>query len=181
MKVNIALLILFTVASSFSLRESSPVVVRVCSEEVRLYNLIMDYREAYHLPVIPLSKALTYVAQEHCNDVSPDVKSMVPGKCGISNMAASAKWTDATMWDKPNEIAGYTGKGFEISYSSCCLAKADKALTRWKGSQYHNEIILNQGYWKKKQWNAIGIGVKNGFIAIWFGEQIEKEDLLVLN
>ena len=36
------------------------------------------------------------------------------------------------------------------------------------------EVILNQGIWKNLNWNAIGVGILNGYAVIWFGEEFDS-------
>jgi uncharacterized protein YkwD len=175
MKSNLVLLLVFVMSTSFAPPYNSSAVIKVYSEEVKLYNLIMDYRKAYNLPVIPLSRSLTFVAQEHCRDAAPVTNVAPEGKCRVNSVAASAKWSDNTMWGKPKELTNYPSNGYELAYSSCCAVKAEKVINRWTSSSYHNEIILNQGYWKKCKWNAIGIGIQNGYATVWFGEVADNE------
>ena len=54
--------IMMNTYSSVAAQEPTP-------DEKQLYNLLMAYRKANGLPLIPLSKALTKVAQTHANDL----------------------------------------------------------------------------------------------------------------
>ena len=164
--------------------------VKITAEELKLYNLIMDYRKSQNLEVIPLSKSLTYVAQTHCRDLSenkPDIKK----NCNAHSWSDKGKWSACcytsdhkkakSMWDKPRELTSYNDNGFEIAFGSSdplykgYIANADQALKSWKESTGHNNVIVNKGAWKSVKWNAIGIGIYNGFATVWFGESIDIE------
>jgi hypothetical protein len=45
-------------------------------------------------------------------------------------------------------------------------------LSLWKGSQYHNDAILNKGIYKTK-WNAIGVAIYKNYSVVWFGHEID--------
>ena len=162
--------------------------VKIGTEELKLYQLIMDYRKANNLATIPLSKSLTYVAQQHCLDLvnnRPD-----SGICNMHSWSARGSWTaccytpdhlQATcMWKKPAELTTYTGDGFEIACTSGMgngLAEmtAAKGLESWKKSEGHNNVILNKSVWKDMKWNAIGIGIYKGYAMVWFGQAADAE------
>ena len=42
--------------------------------------------------------------------------------------------------------------------------------SKWKKSTGHNQVIVNEGIWKKIMWNAIGIGIYKEYAVVWFGE-----------
>jgi len=151
-------------------------------EEKKLYSLLMDYRKEKGLPIIPLSQSLTFVAQTHAkdlNDTHPDVfpcnmlswSSKGPGiLCCYTSDHAKAE----CMWSKPKELTSYTGNGFEISYGSFgSMATALGAIGGWKKSARHNAVIINQGVWKEP-WNAIGLGIYQGYAVVWFGNEKDK-------
>ena len=81
------------------------------------------------------------------------------------------------MWDKPREIAGYEGDGFEIAYWSSDDATALEGLELWKKSPGHNPVIVNSGIWEKHPWSAIGIGVSGKYAVVWFGEKPDKSKI----
>ncbi len=164
---------IFTLIGSISAQNLS-------SEEQKLYDLIMAYRKEKGLPVIPISKSLTKVAQTHVRDLAdnrPDV-----GKCGPHSWSNKGVWSAccytpdhleaSCMWSKPEEIAGYWGAGYEIAFKSTRTANAETALMGWKLSPGHHALIINQGNWRQK-WNAIGIGMYKGYAVAWFGREAE--------
>jgi hypothetical protein len=171
-----------------------PVTPDTCisTEEQKLYNLIMEYRKKNKLPVIPLSRSLTYVAQQHCKDLQnnkPDLDS----KCNAHSWSAKGKWSAccytsdhkkaACMWDKPKELTSYTDTGFEIAAGSSkpeygggtFVMTAEEALKLWQGSVHHNDVIMNKEMWKDYKWNAIGIGIYKSFSVVWFGASPDTE------
>jgi uncharacterized protein YkwD len=154
---------------------------QLSGEEKKLYDLIMTYRKEKKLPAIPLSRALTFVAQTHAKDLvdnHPD-----KDKCNLHSWSAKGKWkkccyTDdhanaECMWSKPRELTSYQGNGFEISYWSSSDALADGALNSWKKSNGHNPVIVNSGIWKDA-WKAIGIGIQGSYALVWFGNEVDK-------
>jgi hypothetical protein len=182
----LSLLLLLIFSTSFKTDSNIPAVVKIYGEEVKLYNMIMEYRKAHFLPVIPLSKSLTYVAQEHCKDLSANnSNTYMAGTCNMHSWSESSKWGSCCytpdhrfakcMWDKPKEMTHYEDSGYEISFGTSSLANATMALQSWQGSAAHNQVILNEGMWKNANWNAIGIGIRNGFATVWFGQSIDKE------
>lgn len=79
------------------------------------------------------------------------------------------------MWDKPKEIAGYPGNGYEIAYYSSSGANAQEALAGWKVSEGHNPLLVNTGIWKDVNWKAVGIGIDDSYGVVWFGEVTDEE------
>jgi hypothetical protein len=162
----------------------------ITEEELKLYQLIMDYRKSEGLPEIPLSKSLTYVAQVHCRDLAdnkPDLKS----GCNAHSWSDKGEWTACCytrdhkqaecMWNKPKELTNYPGYGFEIAGGSSdprykgFVMTAQYALESWQKSYHHNNVILNKDIWADSEWKAIGIGIYKGFTTVWFGKEEDPE------
>ncbi len=163
--------------------------VCLSAEEVELYNLVNVYRKQYGLPAIPLSRSLTYVAQQHSKDLTnnnPDRDN----RCNLHSWSSKGDWTPCCytrdhaqakcMWNKPSEMTNYKGTGYEISAWSSFGSKGhitpSSALEIWKKSKPHNEVILNKGIWKRHGWKSIGIGIYKGYANIWFGDQHDVEE-----
>lgn len=85
------------------------------------------------------------------------------------------------MWDKPKEIAGYTGAGYEIAYYSSRGATAYEGLDGWKKSPSHNPLIINEGMWNKVTWKGIGVGFHGEYGVVWFGEVSDSTAISVCN
>jgi hypothetical protein len=45
------------------------------------------------------------------------------------------------------------------------------ALTQWKTSPAHNDVIQNKGMWERLKWKAMGASVDGGHAVLWFGEE----------
>ncbi len=192
MKLYFLFITIIILSTSFSLpiSKSDVASTSLSVEELKLYNMIMEYRKSKNLPKIHLSKSLTFVAQEHCRDLvenKPDLKS----ECNTHSWSDKGKWSSccytsdhnkaSCMWDKPRELTSYKGDGFEIACGSSdpkygkFVMTADYALESWKKSVHHNNVIINEAIWKSSKWNAIGIGIKDGFAIVWFGKVLDEE------
>jgi len=164
--------------------------VKISKEEIKLYNMINSYRKSKRLQPIPLSKSLTYVAQQHCKDLTVNKPDLKKG-CNAHSWSENAKWTSccytidhkeaSCMWDKPKEMTNYEAYGFEIACGSSepiykdFVMTANYALESWKTSYHHNNVIVNKDVWKEFEWKAIGIGIYEGFASVWVGTSVDKE------
>lgn len=179
MKVNLATFSLFFFLTGLNLY-SQPCIT---PEERKLYDLLMQYRKARKLPSIPVSAKLTQVAKAHVQDLMKNYKDN--GKCNYHSWSEKGNWspccyTDdhaqaACMWNKPKEIAGYEGSGFEIAYWSSAGVNAKTSLSGWQGSAGHNAVIINSGIWKDMKWKAIGIGLDGEYSVVWFGAEEDNQ------
>lgn len=168
-----------------------PVIMRMgvtigspTTDEQTLARLINDYRQANGLGRVPLSRSLTQVAQLHVKDLvenRPDSGTDARGMaCNMHSWSNKGIWTPVCytsdhkyasgMWDKPREITNnvYNSSGYEISYWSSVGATPQAALDGWKSSAGHNQVILQKNGWPT--WRAIGVGMRDGYAVVWFGE-----------
>jgi hypothetical protein len=176
--IVICLLLMF----GFTAERKVAVSKNIClnKEEQKLYEVMMAYRKSNGLPAIPISEKLTKVAQTHAKDLMDNYKFDPNAKCNPHSWSKKGKWTSCCytsdhkqakcMWDKPKEISGYAGNGFEIAYYSSKGATAEEGLAGWKKSPGHNPLIVNEGIWKQVTWKAIGIGFYGEYGIVWFGE-----------
>ena len=158
-------------------------------EEKKLYDLIMDYRKSKKLKPIPFSSKLTQVAQAHVRDLAANFDYDNKNNCNPHSWSNKGSWTACCytpdhkyakcMWDKPREIGGYTGDGFEIAYFSSAGATAADGLEGWKKSPGHNPLLVNSGMWSKVEWKAIGMGVYQNYAVVWFGEVLDQSEKIV--
>jgi hypothetical protein len=154
------------------------------SEEELLYALIMDYRRANDLPAIPVSEKLTQVAKVHALDLTTNYIFDPNDKCNPHSWSEKGNWAPCCytgdhskakcMWDKPGEIAGYKGNGYEIVYYSSAGANAKEGLDGWKISPGHNPLLINTGIWKTVEWKAIGIAIYKEYGIVWFGDVADE-------
>lgn len=179
-------LILFVSLVVQALPSAPPLpLAEVCinPEEKKLYDLIMEYRKSKGLPAIPLSAKLTLVAQTHARDLAENYRLDRSGKCNLHSWSKKGNWSPCCytsdhkraecMWNKPQEIAAYESAGYEIAFYSSSGATAEEGLNEWKKSPGHNPVIINEGTWKKVQWQAIGLAIYEGYGLVWFGEKTD--------
>lgn len=164
-------------------------VPEVClsKEEQKLYELMMDYRKSKGLASIPISAKLTLVAQTHAKDLVNNYKFDPDKSCNPHSWSKKGKWSACCytsdhkqakcMWEKPKEIAGYEGYGYEIAYYSSNGATAEEGLAGWKKSQGHNPLIINDGIWRKVNWKGVGIGFYGEYGIVWFGEVADDSEV----
>ncbi|MBL6949642.1 MAG: hypothetical protein ISR57_03260 [Bacteroidales bacterium] len=162
------------------IEQVSEVPANFCISEMewKLYRMISQYRHQYDLPPIPLSKSLCYVANTHVKDLffhHPDVEP-----CNFHSWSDKGPWEpscypgdeaeETTVWNKPAELTGYPGKGFEIVYWENNAVVIDSVIAFWKSFDYFNGFLMNTGKWEGNEWKAIGIGICQNYAATWFGE-----------
>lgn len=143
------------------------------SEEAELHQLVNQYRVQNGLPPIPISPSLTLVANRHVRDLEENIGQLTHGwsNCPYS-YSDSSTWP--CMWEAPQRFGTpYPGYGYENAHGGTggYKASAESALRSWQSSNPHNEVILNQGIWQNKEWNALGIGIYQGYAVLWFGEE----------
>lgn len=186
MKVVIGVFLL-VLLQGFTVKPTHTPDVCLSAEEMKLYNLIMEYRKSKGLKPIPLSKKLTQVAQAHAHDLVANYHFDQSNTCNPHSWSDKGSWTPCCytndhkqakcMWDKPREISGYTGNGFEIAYFSSSGANAQEGIDGWKVSPGHNPLLINSGMWSSVTWKAIGIGIYGEYGLVWFGEVQDEESL----
>ncbi len=155
----------------------------ISNNELKLYNQINDYRKALNLPKIPLSRSLSYVAQQHVTDLlknKPDTNA-----CSFHSWSDKGKWTACCykggikdkkcMQEKPRELTGYPGKGYEIVYWENKEATADNAFDQWRTVTASRSLITNLKEWEDFAWKAMGVAIEKNFAILWFGEETDTE------
>ena len=161
-----------------TLLEAGPSAVELTGEELRLYELIMEYRQDQGLPPIPLSRSLTFLAQVHARDTA---RTNFPAGCNRHSWSDDGPWSGGCytsdhanaelMWEKPRELTDYPGSGFEISHYHSGGATPMSSLSGWQSSPGHDRVIRNAGQWSQHPWNAIGIGIYRTEAHVWFGRE----------
>jgi len=155
-------------------------------EEVKLGNLINQYRAEKGLKPIAFSRSLTQVAQAHVRDLYDN--RPVTEKCNLHSWSDKGNWTPVCytddhknaqgMWNKPREITGglYTSYGYEIAYWHSAQATAEEAFDRWKSSSSgHNAVMIEDSIWKGMNWQAMGIGIYQNYAVVWFGQPADPQ------
>jgi uncharacterized protein YkwD len=166
---------LFTSFTQVNPSEENPACLS--AEEIKLYNLINQYRKSKKLPSIPLSASLTLVAKAHVQDLMDNKPN--EGNCNAHSWSKNGKWTSCCytpdhkeskcMWNKPRELSSYQGDGFEIAYWSSGSIIPENALKSWQGSKGHNSVLINDNPWKSFKWQAVGIAIYKNYTCVWFG------------
>ncbi len=194
--LSLIVVLLFSFNANDVIDTSDSLVVQISQEERELYELIMEYRDLKGLERIPLSSSLTFVAQTHCKDLvenKPDKNQ----RCNAHSWSSEGNWTPCCytadhrqaecMWFKPRELTSYEGVGYEIAVGVIDDSNPDyrispeEALKSWQGSFSHNEVVINKGTWKNKEWKAIGVGIYKGVSTVWFGHEIDEAGSPVLS
>ena len=165
------------------------------AEEAKLASLINAYRGSHGLPAVPLSRSLSTVAQWHVRDLqwhNPNSGMDSRGQaCNMHSWSNEGHWTPVCytsdhayasgMWLKPTEITRgiYTSYGFEIAAGGRgWTATAEGALTLWTKSSAHNAVILEEGVWAGYNWPAMGIGIYEGYVVVWFARMSDPAGII---
>ena len=178
--VMLSFLVLMIFPESGSTVAPSTEDICLTDEEKLLYSMIMEYRRENNLPSIPISSKLTKVAKVHAVDLATNYDFSPNNECNPHSWSKKGNWTSCCytsdhkrancMWDKPREIAGYAGSGYEIAYYSSAGASAREGLDGWKVSPGHNPLLINSGIWKSLQWRAMGVAIYKEYGLVWFGD-----------
>ena len=175
--------LLLSLLGAFSLTKQKPAddsLKNYCVSQTdkKLYDMLMAYRKTLRLEPIPLSKSLSYVAFSHTMDLSLNRPDQKP--CNLHSWSNKGSWKPccytsdhkkaACMWDKPNEIAGFAGDGFEIAAYYSSKETPEMAISQWKGSPGHNAVMANKGMWAGKKWQSVGVSIYGNYAVMWFSE-----------
>jgi len=154
--------------------------------EYRLYGMINEYRAQLSLPPVSLSAKLCVVARTHARDLAENLP--YDERCNLHSWSANGSWTPCCyeedheqapcMWNKPAELTGYRGKGYEIAYWNDFFYEDPDdivvdALNAWKKSRGHQTVIINRDMWRELEWKAMGVSVYKGYVLVWFGTEAE--------
>ncbi|MCK4493129.1 MAG: DUF4214 domain-containing protein [Methylococcales bacterium] len=143
------------------------------AEELTLHKLVNEYRVEKGLPAIALSPALSIVANRHVQDLDKNLKKLEHGWSDCRYDSQDSATFDC-MWKAPQRLGtSYKGNGYENAAFSSDM-NAVNALTIWKNSRAHNDVILNQSVWKQLKWKSLGVGIYNGYAVLWFGDHIDS-------
>ena len=179
----IGLFCLFVSPTLFAQQVTVPEQVCINGFEQQLYALIDSYRSENEAHTIKISKKLTFVAKLHARDLYHN--RIDKDSCSMQSWSDQGFWNaccfnerdnskQACMWDKPKEITGYAGKGYEVIYNGGSEPK--RIMELWKGSSFYSDILKNAGRYADKDWAAIGIGQYKNVTVVWFGEEEDEEN-----
>jgi uncharacterized protein YkwD len=174
-------------------QEPDPQPVGTClsADEVRLTQLVNDYRATNGLAAVPVSKSLTQVGQAHVRDLHHYQPHAQPD-CNLHSWSAQGHWNPVCytanhanasgMWNKPREVTGglYSANGYENAYQTSGQVNADTAFANWISHAAHNDLILERGVWAGRAWPAMGVGIYEGYAVLWFGDGADPQGTVSL-
>lgn len=178
-------LLLIILTSFFSqvtvLNAQLTTVESICldEQELRLANLINNFRLQNDLPAIPLSKSLSFVAKTHAYDLQ--LNKQDTSICNAHSWSNKGKWkaccynnyinSSNCMWDKPKELTAYTYRGYEIVFSEEGIVLVDSVFRLIKTSPEASNLLLGMDSHSDKKWLALGVGVSENYVSIWLGQR----------
>jgi len=155
----------------------------ISADEYQLYQLVNDYRKAFALPPIALSKSLSFVANLHARDLAANYKTDT--LCNMHSWSDKGRWKPIcfpkeqskknNVWLKAKEISGYPSEAYELTYWSNVKSTAREILSFWRENKAASDRLLNRDDWEKKNWKAMGVAIQNGYAVLWLGDAIDYE------
>lgn len=142
----------------------------VSKPEQELFRMINDYRSQNNLPPVPMSAALSLVANRHLIDLEKNIKSITHSWSNCPyDIKEQNTWN--CVFNAPQRLnTDYAGRGYENLYRSATqTATAPLALDAWKKSPLHNSLILNLSFFKDDVYDACGIAIRGNYAALWMG------------
>ena len=157
--------------------------------EAELARQINEYRATKGLPAIPVTKSMTLVAQQHAWDSTNNSNAWPAAPAGkecnmhswsgnVNPALQEGTWTAncytddhanmAGMHNKPRQIAGFPGDGYENSHWASSGVTPTGSLTGWKNSPGHNAVITEQNGWGP--FLALGVGMNGNYAHMWVAE-----------
>lgn len=171
-----------------AVKPSVPADFCIGSDALILYNMINDFRRTNKLPVIPLSRSMCYVALMHISDLRAG--NALDNGCGLHSWSDKGNWRPCCytkdparsecMSNKPKELTGYPGTGYEVVYWGEETATPLAAIETWRSTGLTKNVFLNIDKWKTKQWKAIGVAIEGGFAIVWLGDKTDTPGNLAL-
>lgn len=158
--------------------------LEVCfsEEEVTLANHINRFRQRNDLETLKLSPALSYVADVHVKDLYLNFNPY--GVCNLHFWSDRGRWKPCCpageteelkcMYDKPYELTGYKGKGFELVFYQNSPVSPDGVFEYWRTDSAFMQMVLEKGRFDDKKWNAMGVALFEGYASVWLGERADN-------
>lgn len=149
-------------------------------EEIRLFNLVNEYRVSQGKTRLAYSDSLSYVAETHSIDLFFNFKEDNP--CSLHTWSYSKRWSGGCIpegknnkWDimysKPKELLGMDVIGYEIAvmnFPTKWEMRPQDALKWWLKSIPHKKVILEDGW--SKPFTKMGVSIYKNVSTIWFAE-----------
>ena len=126
--------------------------------------MVNEYRESNGLEAVPANSCLCQTCDEKTDQLR-------------QGLTQEHDWADCKLlqdWEcvrnKPNEICGYSGKGYE-NYAWSQMGETPKnAFRQWKNSPGHNALMLNQKHWASKQFKGMGASFDGEYAVMLMGD-----------
>lgn len=188
-RILIGILFLFSFLGMYAQDETKAKQVKdtgqagfcITSDAMILFNMINDYRRTNNLPLIPLSRSLSYVAMVHASDLQEN--NAAASDCGLHSWSDKGNWKPccyardhsqaSCMSNKPKELTGYPGSGYEIAYWDEEKATPSGAMELWKSTVVSKNVFLNRDKWQSKKWKAMGVALLDGYAIVWLGDKAD--------
>ncbi|HOI31780.1 MAG: SPOR domain-containing protein [Bacteroidales bacterium] len=181
MKSILLIILLFLFAPGLFAQEFRADQVCLSQAELKLAEHINAFRKENRKPVLPLSAALSFVAQTHVKDLQenhPDTSI-----CLTASWSDKGNWTaccynkylvnQECMWGKPKELTSYPFRGYELSYFQEEVISVDSIFSLWLKNEETRDMLLTTGLQSTKRWETMGIGMSDNYVSVWFGQRAD--------
>jgi len=150
--------------------------IGTCNE---LETEINNERARYGLGPLKCDHNMRWVANKHVEnqlDNGYSDGSDLPNGCNghswfgaVGCCFSEDRATWPCMWNKPLELSKWDDRdGYEISAWSSAAIKPSGAMSTWRGSSGHHDVILTQGIWTDLQ--TVGCGWQKTVAHCWFAK-----------
>lgn len=156
-------------------------------QEMKLVELINRFRAENKQPSIGLSRSLSFVAKTHVNDLQMNKQDT--SICNAHSWSNKGNWkaccfnnyvnSNDCMWDKPKELTPYNFRGYEMVYSEEGIVDVDSVFRLWRTTEEAADMLLTKNLHSDKKWLALGVGVSENYVSIWFGQRTDPTDKLI--
>ncbi len=188
-KRKLFLLLIFFIISITSLQSQLTSVESFCldDQELQLAALINNFRVQNDLPPIALSRSLSYVAKTHVYDLQ--LNKQDTSICNAHSWSNKGKWKSCCfnsyvvnnncMWDKPKELTPYIYRGYEMVFNEEGIVQVDSVFYLWKTAYEAVDMLLSRNQHSDKKWLAMGVGVSENYVSVWFGQRPDPTEKLI--
>ena len=80
------------------------------------------------------------------------------------------------MWDKPKELTSYNFRGYELVFSEEGIIDADSVFNLLRTTADAANMILCRDLHSDKNWLAMGVGISENYVSIWFGQRKDSAE-----
>lgn len=83
------------------------------------------------------------------------------------------------MWDKPKELTPYIYRGYEMVFNEEGIVQVDSVFYLWKTAYEAVDMLLSRNQHSDKKWLAMGVGVSENYVSVWFGQRPDPTEKLI--